>query len=49
MWNDYASSEIIEIDQARFAIQGAKDGGPFDTVVGSEQIPECDPQTDIDE
>ena len=49
MRNEYASSEIIEIGQAQFAVQGAKDFGTPDYLNGSDVGRVSDPETDIDE
>jgi hypothetical protein len=49
MMNEYTSSEIIEIGQAQFAIQGAKGSPPPDWLTGDEGTGVCEPNTDIDE
>lgn len=49
MRNEYTSSEIIEIGDAQFVVQGAKDFGTPDWLTGSEVGWVSDPTTDIDE
>lgn len=47
--NEYEIPEVIEVDEAKNAILGAKIELPSDFLNGDERTQVVDPETDIDE